>query len=238
VRWDDATRALIARRESRFEQILLASLPAGRPDAGQAAQALSDAVANYGLQCLPWTEALMQWRARVDLLRRFMPELELPDLSDAMLLATREHWLKPAFHGKTRLDALSEAELTDALETGFAWNKLQLLDTYAPQRIKVPSGMERQIHYTLDGPPILAVKLQELFGLADTPKIANKKVALTLHLLSPGGKPLQITQDLSSFWQRTYPEVKKEMKGRYPRHPWPDDPWSTPATHKAKPRGT
>lgn len=238
VRWDETTRALIARRESRFEQILLASKPAGRPDAEQAAQALSDAVANYGLQCLPWTEALMQWRARVDLLRRVMPELELPDLSDTELLATREHWLKPAFHGKTRLDALSEAELAEALKTDFAWNKLQLLDTHAPQRIKVPSGMERQIHYTIDGPPILAVKLQELFGLADTPKIANKKVALTLHLLSPGGKPLQITQDLSSFWQRTYPEVRKEMKGRYPRHPWPDDPWSTPATHKAKPRGT
>ena len=238
VRWDDATRALVARRETRFEQILLSSKSAGRPDAGQAAQALCDAVANYGLQCLPWTETLTQWRARVDLLRRFMPELELPDVSDAGLLATREHWLKPAFHGKTRLDALGEAELAEALKTGFEWNKLQLLDTHAPQRIKVPSGMERAIQYTIDGPPVLAVKLQELFGLADTPKIANKRIALTLHLLSPGGKPLQITQDLSSFWQRTYPEVKKEMKGRYPRHPWPDDPWSTPATHKANPRGT
>jgi ATP-dependent helicase HrpB len=238
VLWDDTTRSLVARRETRFEQILLAVRPAGRPDAEQAAQALSDAVATYGLQCLPWTEAQQQWRARVALLRTYMPELELPDVSDSALLATREHWLKPAFRGKTRLDALSEAELAEALKAAFDWNKLQLIDTHAPQRIKVPSGMERPIQYTADAPPVLAVKLQELFGLAETPKIAQKRVSLTLHLLSPGGKPLQITQDLGSFWRRTYPEVKKEMKGRYPRHPWPDDPWSTPATHKAKPRGT
>jgi ATP-dependent helicase HrpB len=238
VRWDDATRALVARREVHFGQILLSSKPAGRPDPDQAAQALTDAVADYGLQCLPWTDTLLQWRARIALLRSHMPELGLPDVSDAALLAAREHWLKPAFHGKTRLDALSETELTNALKQDFDWNQLQLIDTHAPQRIKVPSGMERPIQYSEAEPPFLAVKLQELFGLADTPKIANKRVALTLHLLSPGGKPLQITQDLGSFWQRTYPEVKKEMKGRYPRHPWPDDPWSTPATHKAKPRGT
>jgi ATP-dependent helicase HrpB len=167
-----------------------------------------------------------------------MPELELPDVSDAVLLATREQWLKPAFRGKTRLDALSEMELADALKAGFDWNKLQAIETHAPQRIMVPSGLERTVQYSPTAPPVLAVKLQELFGLAETPKIAHKRIALTLHLLSPGGKPLQITQDLGSFWQRTYPEVKKEMKGRYPRHPWPDDPWTTPATHKAKPRGT
>ncbi|MES2626457.1 MAG: ATP-dependent helicase HrpB [Pseudomonadota bacterium] len=238
VRWDDASRALIARRETHFEQILLSSKPAGRPDPDQAAQALSDAVAEYGLQCLPWTESLLQWRARVALLRKFMSELQLPDVSDTTLLATRESWLKPAFLGKTRLDALSEVELVEALKSMFDWNQLQHIDTHAPQRIKVPSGMERPIQYDGEGPPVLAVKLQELFGLAETPRIADKRVPLTLHLLSPGGKPLQITQDLGSFWQRTYPEVKKEMKGRYPRHPWPDDPWSTPATHKAKPRGT
>jgi ATP-dependent helicase HrpB len=238
VMWDDTTRALVSRREVRFDEILLSSRPGGRPDPEQAAQALTDAVADYGLQCLPWTDVLLQWRARIALLRYHMPELALPDVSEATLLATREQWLKPVFLGKSRLDALSEAELADALKCSFVWNQLQLIDRHAPQRIKVPSGMERPIQYSETAPPVLAVKLQELFGLAETPKIANKRVALTLHLLSPGGKPLQITQDLGSFWQRTYPEVKKEMKGRYPRHPWPDDPWSTPATHKAKPRGT
>ena len=103
--------------------------------------------------------------------------------------------------------------------------------------------MERTIAYAIDdhgqaAPPVLAVKLQELFGLADTPRIADGRVPVLLHLLSPGGKPLQVTQDLKGFWQRTYPEVKKEMKGRYPRHPWPDDPWTATATHRAKPRGT
>ncbi|RBF38133.1 ATP-dependent helicase HrpB, partial [Xanthomonas oryzae pv. oryzae] len=116
-------------------------------------------------------------------------------------------------------------------------------DRHAPTRISVPSGMERQISYALDHtgqplPPVLAVKLQELFGLAETPRIADDRILLTLHLLSPGGHPLQVTQDLKSFWANTYPDVKKEMKGRYPRHPWPDDPWTAAATHRAKPRGT
>jgi ATP-dependent helicase HrpB len=111
-------------------------------------------------------------------------------------------------------------------------------------RIHVPSGMDRPVAYGYDDhadspePPVLAVKLQELFGLADTPRIADGRIALTLHLLSPGGKPLQVTRDLRGFWERTYPEVRKEMKGRYPRHPWPDDPWSAAPTHRAKPRGT
>lgn len=237
VRWDDASRSLIARRETRFDQIVLESKPAGRPNPEQAAQALSDAVLSYGLDCLPWSENLQQWRARVLCLRQWMPELNLPDLSDNNLRATREQWLKPAFAGKTRLHALSEEELAGALKALVDWNSRQSLDTHAPQRITVPSGMERTIQYAQDAPPILAVKLQELFGLATTPRIANNRVPLTLHLLSPGGKPLQITQDLQSFWERTYPEVKKEMKGRYPRHPWPDDPWNAAATHRAKPRG-
>jgi ATP-dependent helicase HrpB len=238
VRWDDASRALIARREVRYDQIVLASKPAGKPDAEQAARALCDAVANYGLSSLPWTEALQQWRTRVSCLRQWMPELKLPDMSDTALLATRNEWLKPAFHGKTRLDALSEAELITALKSNIDWNTQQQIDTHAPVRIAVPSGLERTIHYEDGAPPVLAVKLQELFGSGETPRIASGRIPLTLHLLSPGGKPLQITQDLKSFWERTYPEVKKEMKGRYPRHPWPDDPWNATATHRAKPRGT
>ena len=238
VRWDDTARALLARRETRFDQILLSSKPAGKPDPAMAAQALSDAVENYGLASLPWSETLQQWRARVQSLRAWLPEINLPNLDDVTLLATREQWLKPAFIGKTRLDSLSEVELTEALKTAFDWNTRQQIDQLAPPRITVPSGIDRAIHYEAGAPPVLAVKLQELFGLAETPRIANGKVPLTLHLLSPGGKPLQITQDLKSFWERTYPEVKKEMKGRYPRHPWPDDPWSATATHRAKPRGT
>ncbi len=236
VRWDEQNRALISRRETRYELIVLDSKPAGKPDPEQAAQALSDAVANYGLASLPWSEALQQWRARVICLRQWMPELKLPDLSDAALLDTRNDWLKPAFLGKARLDALNEGELASALKPLVDWNTQQQLDAHAPARISVPSGLERAIEYKEGAPPVLAVKLQELFGLGETPRIANNRIPLTLHLLSPGGKPLQITQDLKSFWERTYPEVKKEMKGRYPRHPWPDDPWSAVATHRAKRR--
>ena len=170
-----------------------------------------------------------------DMSRRALPP---PDLGDEALLATLDAWLKPAFAGKTRLDALGEDDLANALKSGLDWSLRQRIDALAPRRITVPSGLERPVSYALGSPPVLAVKLQELFGLADTPRVAEGRVPLTLHLLSPGGKPLQVTQDLRSFWANTYPEVKKEMKGRYPRHPWPDDPWTATATHRAKPRGT
>jgi ATP-dependent helicase HrpB len=250
VRWDVGKRALVAQRERRYERIVLDARPAGRVDPERAAQALTDAVRELGLDVLPWSDALRQWRARVACLRQWLPELaaELPDLSDAALLATLDTWLRPAFAGKTRLDALTAEELAAALQSCVDWSLRQRIDRLAPTRIVVPSGMERRIEYVFDGgaaedndvarSPVLAVKLQELFGLADTPRIADGRVPLTLHLLSPAGRPLQVTQDLRGFWDRTWPEVRKEMKGRYPKHPWPEDPWNATATHRAKPRGT
>ncbi|WP_454832847.1 ATP-dependent helicase HrpB [Pseudoxanthomonas wuyuanensis] len=238
VRWDAGKRALAAQRETRFDQIVLDSRPAGRVDPERAAAALTAAVRELGLSSLAWSESLQRWRQRVLCLRDWMPELGLPDLSDEALLASAETWLQPAFAGKSRLDALSEEALADAVKASLDWPLRQRVDQLAPTRIVVPSGMERRIEYAHGQSPVLAVKLQELFGLADTPKIADGRIALTLHLLSPGGRPLQVTQDLRGFWERTYPEVKKEMKGRYPKHPWPDDPWTAQATHRAKPRGT
>jgi len=243
VRWDAARRALVAQRESRFDDIVLDARPAGRVDPARAAQALTGAVRELGLDALPWNESLQQWRARVRCLRAWAPEEGFPDLSDAALLDTLDAWLRPAFEGKTRLDALDAGDFANALHAVVDWNLRRRIDALAPVRIVVPSGMERRIEYAFDDgdgarPPVLAVKLQELFGLADTPRIVDGRVPLTLHLLSPGGRPLQVTQDLRGFWDRTYPDVRKEMKGRYPRHPWPDDPWSAAATHRAKPRGT
>ena len=245
VLWDANTRGIAAVRETRFDRIVIESRPLAKPDPARYADALVDAVRQLGLRALPWTPAQEQWRARVRCLRAWMPELEgLPDLSDAALLDSLDDWLKPALAGKTRLDALDEQAFGEALKSATPWAMRQKIDALAPTRIQVPSGMERTIEYAYDDEtdapiaPVLAVKLQELFGLADTPRIADGRVPLTLHLLSPGGKPLQITQDLKGFWDRTYPEVKKEMKGRYPKHPWPDDPWSATATHRAKPRGT
>jgi len=243
--WDATTRGIAAVRETRFDRIVIESKPLAKPDPARYADALVDAVRQLGLRALPWTPSQQQWRARVRCLRAWIPDLEgLPDLSDQALLDSLDEWLKPALTGKTRLDALDEQAFGEALKSTTPWAMRQKIDALAPTRIQVPSGMERAIEYDCDDEadapvaPVLAVKLQELFGLADTPRIADGRVPLTLHLLSPGGKPLQITQDLKGFWDRTYPEVKKEMKGRYPKHPWPDDPWSATATHRAKPRGT
>ncbi len=238
VRWDASRRALSAQRESRFDQIVFDARPAGRVDPALAAAALTDAVRDLGLDALPWPESLRQWRERVRCLRDWIPDLGLPDLSDDALMATLDDWLQPAFAGKTRLDALGEDDLANALKSGLDWSLRQRIDALAPTRITVPSGMERRIEYAHGQPPVLAVKLQELFGLADTPRVADGRMPVLLHLLSPGGKPLQVTSDLRNFWNSTYAEVKKEMKGRYPKHPWPDDPWSAQATHRAKPRGT
>jgi ATP-dependent helicase HrpB len=257
VVWDASVRGIAAVREARFDRIVLSSKPLARPDPARYADALVDAVRQLGVDALPWTEGLRQWRARVRCLRALCTELAegqgaLPDLSDAALLATLDDWLKPALSGKTRLDALDEQAFGEALKSTLPWALRQRIDALAPTRITVPSGMERRIEYAWDDaltdalghavggpqPPVLAVKLQELFGLADTPRVADGRIPVTLHLLSPGGRPLQVTQDLKGFWERTYPEVKKEMKGRYPKHPWPDDPWTATATHRAKPRGT
>ena len=238
VRWDDKQNALIARREVRFDQIVLSSKSAGKVDPEQDAEALCAVVRQKGLSLLPWSGNAQQFRERVACLRGWLPELELPDASDESLMAALDTWLKPALLGKSRLDALSNAELSDALYSLYSWSERQRIDQLAPAHISVPSGLQRAIHYQAGSTPVLAVKLQELFGLAKSPTVADGRIVVTLHLLSPGGKPLQITQDLSNFWNSTYAEVRREMKIRYPRHPWPEDPWSATATHKTKPRGS
>ncbi|MBP6299822.1 MAG: ATP-dependent helicase HrpB [Arenimonas sp.] len=236
VRWDDKQNALISRREMRYQQIVLSSKMAGKIDSEQAAEALCGVVKQKGLAILPWSENAQQFRQRVACLKEWLPELELDDSSDEILLASIQIWLKPSLLGKSRVDAINSTDLSEALFSLYQWPERQLIDKLAPAFIKVPSGLERSILYTSGSNPILAVKLQELFGLAQSPTVANGKIVVTLHLLSPAGKPLQITQDLKNFWNSTYAEVRKEMKIRYPRHPWPEDPWSAPATHKTKPR--
>ncbi|MGN6521431.1 MAG: ATP-dependent helicase HrpB [Dokdonella sp.] len=237
VRWNRDTRAVDAFEQRHFDAIVLErrSVPA-RPE--DAVPALLAAVRELGLDALPWSEHARELRLRVNALRGWCPELGLPDFSDAALLASLEEWLAPYLAGKRRLDALQAAELSEALAARIDFTQRRALDEQAPVALRVPSGMERRIAYADGAAPVLAVKLQELFGLADTPRIGGGRVPLTLHLLSPGGKPVQVTQDLRSFWERTYPEVKKELKGRYPKHPWPDDPWTAVPTHRAKPRGT
>jgi ATP-dependent helicase HrpB len=238
VRWDADTRGVTAHRVRRFDRLVLESKPIGKPDAAKARAALLDGVRTLGLEVLPWTENQRQLRARLASLREWMPALGLPDVSDAALMQSLDEWLGPFLANKTRLSQLGADELGEALRAPLDYSQRQAIDRYAPTALTVPSGMERRIEYAPGEAPVLAVKLQELFGLAETPRVADGRVPVVLHLLSPGGRPLQVTQDLKGFWERTYPEVKKEMKGRYPKHPWPDDPWSAKPTHRAKPRGT
>jgi ATP-dependent helicase HrpB len=235
VRWNRETRAVEVFEERRFASIVLArcSVPA-RPE--DTVPALIAAVRELGLEALPWSDSAIELRQRVAFLRANSVDSSLPDLSDANLLVTLETWLAPVLVGKRKLDALRAEDLSNALSAQLDYAMRRQLDDEAPVSIKVPSGMDRRMSYPLDAPPVLAVKLQELFGLADTPRVAHGRVAVTLHLLSPAGRPIQVTQDLRGFWERTYPEVRKELKGRYPKHPWPDDPWTAVATHRAKPR--
>ncbi|MFC5741417.1 ATP-dependent helicase HrpB [Dyella tabacisoli] len=237
LRWNDERNAVEAFEERRYAAIVLdrRSVPVKPEDA---LPALLAAIRIKGIAALPWSENARRVRARMQALRAWMPELGLPDVSDTALLESMDDWLAPYLNGKRRLDALSAEELSQALTSLFDYEQRRQLDAQAPESLTVPSGMTRRLEYAPDEPPVLAVKLQELFGLADTPRIAGGRIPVTLHLLSPGGRPIQITQDLKGFWERTYPEVKKELKGRYPRHPWPDDPWTAAPTHRAKPRGT
>jgi ATP-dependent helicase HrpB len=235
VRWNRDTRAVEAFEQRRFAELVLErrNVPANKDDA---APALLAAIGEIGLDALPWSEHATALRARAACVREWCPELDLPDLGDEALLSTLELWLAPALAGKTRLDSITPQALTEALASRLDYAQRRALDEYAPETLRVPSGSEKRLHYEFGKPPVLAVKLQELFGLADTPRIAKGRVPVTLHLLSPAQRPIQVTQDLRGFWERTYPEVRKEMKGRYPRHPWPDDPWTAQPTARAKPR--
>ncbi|UPG85399.1 ATP-dependent helicase HrpB [Luteibacter aegosomatis] len=242
LRWDDARQIAEAFEERRFDALVISrkAVPVGADDA---VPTLLAAIRGRGVDSLPWSEHARRLRTRVNAVRVWSPELGLPDVGDEALLRTLDDWLSPYLSGKRRLEALQASELSEALSSMFDYDQRRAIDAHAPEELVVPSGMSRRLDYGARdddpaAPPVLAVKLQELFGLADTPRVGNGRVPVMLHLLSPAGRPIQVTQDLAGFWNRTYPEVKKELKGRYPKHPWPDDPWTATATHRAKPRGT
>jgi len=242
LRWDDERQIAEAFEERRFDALVMSrkAIPVSGDDA---MPVLLAAIRARGIASLPWSDNARRLRARIAALRAWRPELNLPDVADVTLLHSLESWLSPYLSGKRRLEALQAAELSEALSAMLDYDQRRALDAHAPEEIKVPSGMTRRLEYgtrddDVGAPPVLAVKLQELFGLADTPRVGDGRMPVMLHLLSPAGRPIQVTQDLAGFWNRTYPEVKKELKGRYPKHPWPEDPWTATATHRAKPRGT
>ncbi len=234
--WSTRDRAVIAREEERLHALTLAERPLKKPDPAKVAAAVLTGIRELGLRTLPWSNDLETFRARAAFVRKLEPDADWPDLSDEALTTSLEEWLQPFLANVTRANDFPRIDLSTALHALFDWEKKKRLETLAPTHITVPSGSHIAIDYSTDA-PFLAVRLQEMFGLADTPAIGNGRVPLTLHLLSPARRPVQVTRDLKSFWKNGYPEVKRDLKGRYPKHHWPDDPWTAIPTARAKPRG-
>lgn len=237
VRWDAQSETVVAERQRRLGAIVLERKPL-REGAGEMVRAaMLEGVRSLGIGALPWSEDARQWQARVSSLRAWRPQDGWPDVSDPALESTLDEWLPSYLDGVTRRDHLAKLDLVSILNALLDYARQQQLARLAPTRLEVPSGSHVAIEYLPDGaPPVLAVKLQELFGLTQTPTVNEGRNRVSLHLLSPGRRPIQVTQDLAGFWARTYAEVKKELKGRYPRHPWPDDPLTAPPTARAKRR--
>ncbi|MCB1703235.1 MAG: ATP-dependent helicase HrpB [Halioglobus sp.] len=238
VEWDYRKERFVAERRSLIGSIVYATAPLDEIPEQAREEALLGVVRKKGLAILPWNSKLQQWRARVMLLHRALAEdgnNPWPDLSDQALLNTLEAWLLPFLGPVRRLEDFDSLDLKSILRGLLPWPLPLDLERLAPELWAVPSGSNVAIDYCQD-PPVLAVKLQEMFGCEDTPTIAAGRVPLLLHLLSPARQPLQITQDLAGFWTNGYPQVKREMKGRYPKHPWPDDPLQAPATRYTKKR--
>ena len=240
VQWDYRSDQFVAQRRRMVGSIELSSQPLEQVSDHARNKALLGVLRKKGLEILPWTAALRQWRARVTLLRQVESQKSAennrwPDLSDEALLENLEEWLMPYLGQVRKLEDFQRLDLKAILYAQLAWPLPLDLERLAPERIAVPSGSVIAVDYN-QNPPVLAVKLQEMFGCEETPTVADGKVALLVHLLSPAGSPLQVTRDLAGFWGSSYEEVKREMKGRYPKHPWPDDPLNATATRHTKRR--
>lgn len=233
--WDENQGAVQAVREQALGAIVLEQRQLANPEPQKVMELMMAAVRRLGLSYLPWSREMRNWQARVLLLRRAQGE-SWPDVSDTHLLVTLDGWLAPCLAGRTRLAHLAEVPLKQALDALLDYRQRRELDELVPTHFTVPTGSRIPIDYTAGETPVLAVRLQELFGLAVTPAIAGGRMPLLLHLLSPAGRPLQITRDLAGFWKSSYRDVKKDMQGRYPKHPWPDDPLHAEPTRRAKRR--
>lgn len=234
VEWNPREQAVMARRQRRLGALVLEDLPLAQASPEHVTHALLEGIRQLGLECLPWDKQTRFWQTRVQFLHRLEPA-QWPDVSDHALMAMLETWLAPFVAGMSRGGHLSKLDLAGALNHLLSWQQQRALDELAPTHIEVPTGSRIALDYSND-PPVLAVRLQEMFGATDTPRIGGGKVKLLLHLLSPAQRPVQVTQDLAGFWRGSYHEVRKDLKGRYPKHYWPDDPLQAEPTRRAKPR--
>ncbi len=237
ITFDRNAMALRARRRRKLYAITLSEQTLQVSPSMETARVLADGLVAAGLDRLPWSKALRQWRDRVMFLRAASPE-DWPDLSDDALAETRADWLVPALYDKTSLSNFSAGDLSDALVNLLPWDARSKLDREAPTHFEAPTGTSLPIDYEAEQGPTIAVRLQELFGLNVHPSIAKGKIPLVLELLSPAHRPVQVTRDLPGFWRGSYAAVRSDLRGRYPRHPWPEDPASALPTRRVKPRGT
>ncbi len=237
IEFDQGAAALRSRRVRRLGSIILANEPRAVAASEETTRLLADGIAKLGLSRLPWSKAQNQLRDRVGFLRAAEAD-QWPDLTDRALAKTAAEWLAPFLAGKTKLSEIGANDLAAALDVLLPWNLRRRLEQEAPTHFEAPTGNRYAIDYETAGAPALHIRVQELFGLTQHPSIANGKLPLTLHLLSPAHRPIQITRDLPGFWKGSWAAVKADMKGRYPRHPWPDDPAAAVATARAKRRGT
>jgi ATP-dependent helicase HrpB len=237
VSFDRPAMALRARRRRGLHAITLSEEPLALTTSEQTARVLADGLVAAGIDRLPWSKQLQQWRGRVMFLRKAEGD-PWPDLSDAALAESRENWLVPVLFDKTGLKDFSASDLSDALMNLLPWELRGRLDREAPTHFEAPTGSKLPIDYEAEQGPTIAVRLQELFGLTTHPSVAGGAVPLVLELLSPAHRPVQVTRDLPGFWRGSYGGVRADLRGRYPRHPWPEDPASAPPTRRAKPKGT
>ena len=234
IEWDDERGTLKALRRSQIGQLTLSVRPLAKLSESELHQAMLTGIREKGLSVLDWTSAAQQLRLRLQCAARWLPEEAWPAVDDVTLLDELENWLLPHMTGVHSLRGLKSVDIYQALRDRLPWSLQQRLESSLPTHYTVPTGSRIAIRYDEDNPPALAVRMQEMFGEASTPTIAQGRVALVLELLSPAQRPLQITRDLSAFWQGAYREVQKEMKGRYPKHVWPDDPANTAPTRRTK----
>jgi ATP-dependent helicase HrpB len=241
ITFDRNAMALRARRKRALHAITLSEAPLALSPSAQTAQVLADGLIAAGLDRLPWSKPSKQWRDRVMFLRNAEADplsSSWPDLSDDALAAQRAAWLVPALYDKASLKELSAGDLSEALMTLLPWELRARLEREAPTHFEAPTGTMLAIDYEAEQGPTIAVRLQELFGLNTHPSIAKGAIALVLELLSPAHRPVQVTRDLPGFWRGSYAAVRSDLRGRYPRHPWPEDPASAVPTRRVKPRGT
>jgi ATP-dependent helicase HrpB len=237
VYWDEGREMIVALVEKRIGNTVLSSKPLSKISESQRIKILCEVLRKEGLKLLNWSETQEEWQARVMSLRTWRPEEGWPDLSDNALLSTAEEWLAPYLLQVSKRSDFNKLDLHAILTGLIPWELSNKLDKLAPTKINVPSGSHIKLNYQLDGSaPVMEVRLQEMFGLLETPSINEGRTKILLHLLSPGYKPVQVTQDLKSFWQTTYHAVRKELRMRYPRHHWPEDPWTAEAVRGVKKR--